>query len=141
MHANSLREIHSAISGRMSDVSEKINRLEQAKRQINEEQDICLGEIRKIIHPELAGSWTGNRADDFQDARSDAYKAMSTIIHADYDDYQEKIEGKITMLNIEKTALSAAGTIAHEADALLEKGEAVIDQLESKLSYLKGWLF
>ncbi|MBK5444662.1 MULTISPECIES: hypothetical protein [unclassified Peribacillus] len=49
--------------------------------------------------------------------------------------------GKTTMLNIEKKAMSAAGTIAHEADALLGKGEAVIDQLESKISYLKGWLF
>ncbi|MFJ7754237.1 YwqH-like family protein [Peribacillus muralis] len=141
MHANTLREIHSAISGRMSDVSEKINRLEQAKRLINEEQNTCLGEIGKIKYPELAGSWTGKRAGDFQDARSDAYKAMSTIIHVDYDDYQEKIEGKITMLNIEKTALNAAGTIAHEADVLLGKGETFIEQLESKISYLKGWLF
>ncbi|MCK1994126.1 DUF5082 domain-containing protein [Peribacillus muralis] len=141
MQANSLSEIHSVISGRMSDVSEKINRLEQAKRQIKEEQNTCLWEIGKIKHPELARSWTGNRADDFQAARSDAYKAMSTIFHDDYDDYQEKIEGKITMLNIEKKGLSAAGTIAHEADALLGKGEAVIDQLENKISYLKGWLF
>ncbi|TVX80238.1 DUF5082 domain-containing protein [Peribacillus simplex] len=125
----------------MSDVNEKINRLEQAKRKIKEEQNACLGEIAKIKNPDLAKSWTGNRAEDFQDARSDAYKAMSTIIHDDYDDYQEKIDGKIMMLNIEKKALSAAGTIAHEADVLLGKGEAVIDQLESKISYLKGWLF
>ncbi|MDM5304473.1 YwqH-like family protein [Peribacillus frigoritolerans] len=141
MYANSLSEIHSALSSKTSDVNEKINRLEQAKRQIKEEQNACLGEIAKIKNPDLGKSWTGNRAEDFQDARSDAYKAMSTIIHDDYDDYQEKIEGKIMMLNIEKKALSAAGTIAHEADVLLGKGEAVIDQLESKISYLKGWLF
>ncbi|MDM5214545.1 DUF5082 family protein [Peribacillus sp. NJ4] len=141
MYANSLSEIHSALSSKMSDVNEKINRLEQAKRQIKDEQNACLGEIAKIKNPDLAKSWTGNRAEGFQDARSDAYKAMSTIIHDDYDDYQEKIDGKIMMLNIEKKALSAAGTIAHEADVLLGKGEAVIDQLESKISYLKGWLF
>ncbi|MFD6207905.1 DUF5082 family protein [Peribacillus sp. NPDC060253] len=141
MYANSLSEIHSALSSKMSDVNEKINRLEQAKRQIKEEQNACLGEIAKIKNPDLEKSWTGNRAEDFQDARSDAYKAMSTIIHDDYDDYQEKIEGKITILNIDKIALSAAGTIAHEADVLLGKGEAVIDQLESKISYIKGWLF
>ncbi|MFS0761896.1 YwqH-like family protein [Peribacillus phoenicis] len=141
MYANSLSEIHSALSSKMSDVNEKINRLEQAKRQIKEEQNACLGEIAKIKNPYLAKSWTGKRAEDFQDARSDAYKAMSTIIHDDYDDYQEKIDGKIMMLNIEKKALSAAGTIAHEADVLLGKGEAFIDQLESKISYLKGWLF
>ncbi|MFS0602652.1 DUF5082 family protein [Peribacillus frigoritolerans] len=141
MYANSLSEIHSTLSSKTSDVNEKINRLEQAKRQIKEEQNACLGEIAKIKNPDLAKSWTGNRAEDFQDARSDAYKAMSTIIHDDYDDYQEKIDGKIMMLNIEKKALSAAGTIAHEADVLLGKGEAVIDQLESKISYLKGWLF
>ncbi|MGG0789256.1 DUF5082 family protein [Peribacillus simplex] len=141
MYANSLSEIHSTLSSKMSDVNEKINRLEQAKRQIKDEQNACLGEIAKIKNPDLAKSWTGNRAEDFQDARSDAYKAMSTIIHDDYDDYQEKIDGKIMMLNIEKKTLSAAGTIAHEADVLLGKGEAVIDQLESKISYLKGWLF
>ncbi|CAH0286575.1 hypothetical protein SRABI96_04132 [Peribacillus sp. Bi96] len=141
MYANSLSEIHSALSSKTSDVNEKINRLEQAKRQIKEEQNACLGEIAKIKNPDLEKSWTGNRAEDFQDARSDAYKAMSTIIHDDYDDYQEKIEGKITILNIEKIALSAAGAIAHEADVLLGKGEAVIHQLESKISYLKGWLF
>lgn len=141
MYANSLSEIHSALSSKMSDVNEKINRLEQAKRQIKEEQNACLGEIAKIKNPDLAKSWTGNRAEDFQDSRSDAYKAMSTIIPDDYDDYQEKIDGKIMMLNIEKKALSAAGTIAHEADVLLGKGEAFIDQLESKISYLKGWLF
>ncbi|WP_260288262.1 DUF5082 domain-containing protein [Peribacillus aracenensis] len=141
MYANSLSEIHSALSSKMSDVNEKINRLEQAKRQIKDEQNACLGEIAKIKNPDLGKSWTGNRAEDFQDARSDAYKAMTTIIHDDYDDYQEKIDGKIMMLNIEKKALSAAGTIAHEADALLGKGEAVIDKLESKISYLNGWLF
>ncbi|CAH0280679.1 DUF5082 family protein [Peribacillus sp. NPDC101481] len=141
MYANSLSEIHSALSSKMSDVNEKINRLEHAKSQIKVEQNACLGEIAKIKNPDLAKSWTGNRAEDFQDARIDAYKAMSTIIHDDYDDYQEKIDGKIMILNIEKKALSAAGTIAHEADVLLGKGEAVIDQLESKISYLKGWLF
>ncbi|MFF2853634.1 DUF5082 domain-containing protein [Peribacillus sp. NPDC058002] len=141
MYANSLSEIHSALSSKMSDVNEDINRLEQAKRQIKEEQNACLGEIAKIKNPDLGKSWTGNRAEDFQDARIDAYKAMSTIIHDDYDHYQEKIAGKIMMLNIEKKALSAASTIAHEADVLLDKGEAVIGQLESKISYLKGWLF
>ncbi|WP_232783006.1 DUF5082 family protein [Bacillus sp. BA3] len=141
MYANSLSEIHSALSSKMSDVNEKINRLEHAKSQIKVEQNACLGEIAKIKNPDLAKSWTGNRAEDFQDARIDAYKAMSTIIHDDYDDYKEKIDGKIMILNIEKKALSAAGTIAHEADVLLGKGEAVIDQLESKISYLKGWLF
>ncbi|MFD4818353.1 hypothetical protein [Peribacillus butanolivorans] len=30
--------------------------------------------------------------------------------------------GKTTMLNIEKKAMSAAGTTAHEADVLLGKG-------------------
>lgn len=31
--------------------------------------------------------------------------------------------GKTTMLNIEKKAMSAAGTTAHEADVLLGKGK------------------
>ncbi|MDQ7860402.1 hypothetical protein RCO48_02925 [Peribacillus frigoritolerans] len=31
----------------------KINRLEQAKRQIKEEQNACLGEIAKIKNPDL----------------------------------------------------------------------------------------
>jgi hypothetical protein len=141
VYADILSNIHSAISSKKADLNVKIERLENAKNDIIKEQSMCLNEIRKIKEPELGGSWTGNRSDHFQDARHDAYNVMFSIIHDDYDDFQWKIEAMITKLNAENTLLSIAGNIAHEADVLLGKGEAVIDQLESKISYLKGWLF
>jgi hypothetical protein len=141
VYADILSNIHSAISSKKADLHVKIERLENAKNDIIKEQSMCLNEIRKIKDPELGGSWTGNRAEQFQESQLDAYNVMFSIIHDDYDDYQWKIEAMITKLNAENTLLSIAGNIAHEADSLLSKGEEAFEQLESKISDLKRRLF
>ncbi|MFE5429567.1 DUF5082 family protein [Peribacillus simplex] len=141
VYADILSNIHSAISSKKADLNVKIERLENAKNDIIKEQSMCLNEIRKIKDPELGGSWIGNRSDQFQEARHDAYNVMFSIIHDDYDDYQWKIEAMITKLNAENTLLSIAGNIAQEADSLLSKGEEAFEQLESKISDLKRRLF
>ncbi|WP_285766797.1 DUF5082 family protein [Peribacillus sp. SI8-4] len=140
-YADILSNMHSAISSKKAIINGKIERLVKAKNDIMDEQSMCLHEIRKIKDPELGKSWTGERSDQFQEARHNAYQAMYDVIHDDYDDYQWKIEAMITKLNAEDTLLSIAGNIAHEADQLLTKGEEAIEQVESKIADLKRRLF
>ncbi|MEJ9230540.1 DUF5082 domain-containing protein [Peribacillus butanolivorans] len=137
VYADILSNMHSAISSKIASLDEKIERLVKAKDGIIKEQSMCLNEIRNIKNPELGSNWTGSRSDDFQEARGDAYNVMFSIIHDDYDDYQWKIEAMITKLNAEKTLMNLAGSIAQEADHLLDKGEEALGQLESKISDLK----
>ncbi|MGE7765735.1 YwqH-like family protein [Peribacillus sp. NPDC096540] len=137
VYADILSNIHSAISSKKASLDEKIERLVKAKDDIIKEQSMCLNEIRNIKNPDLGSSWTGSRSDNFQEARSDAYNVMFSVIHDDYDDYQWKIEAMITKLSAENTLLSIAGNIAQEADSLLSKGEEAFEQLESKISDLK----
>lgn len=132
VYADILSNINSAISSKKADLNVKIERLENAKNDIIKEQSMCLNEIRKIKDPGLGGSWTGNRSDQFQEARHDAYNVMFSIIHDDYDDYQWKIEAMITKLNAENTLLSIAGNIAQEADSLLSKGEEALSSWKVK---------
>ena len=135
-----ISDYSSSFSSGIANLEEQISRLKQAKTQINNEQEASLVEIKEIKKPELGKSWTGNRATDFKESRSGAYKVMLTIIQDEYDDYQEKIREKIIFLEIQKAALEAAAAAAREASELLSKGEEFLDQVESKVSDLKKWV-
>ncbi|MDQ0217383.1 DUF5082 domain-containing protein [Peribacillus cavernae] len=136
-----LHGIHAAISNASSDLDAKIERLKRAKSEIDREQNISLGEIKKIEEPNLENSWTGSRARGFDEAREKAYSVMKNIANDDYDGYKQKIESKITMLEVERNVLNIAGGIAHEADKLLAKGEEAVETLEHTISDLKRRLF
>ncbi|MGE7602603.1 YwqH-like family protein [Peribacillus sp. NPDC097675] len=136
-----ISDYSSSFSSGIANLEEQISRLKQAKTQINNEQEASLIEIKEIKKPELGKSWTGNRATDFNESRSGAYKVMLTIVQNEYDDYQEKIEQKIILLEIQKATLEAAAVAAREASELLAKGEAFLDQVESKVSDLKKLVF
>ncbi|MGE7780489.1 YwqH-like family protein [Peribacillus sp. NPDC097264] len=136
-----ISDYSSAFSSGIANLEEQISRLKQAKTQINNEQEASLIEIKEIKKPELGKSWTGNRATDFNESRSGAYKVMLTIVQDEYDDYQAKIEEKINSLERQKAILEAAVAAAREASNLLSKGEEFLDQVESKVSDLKKWVF
>lgn len=132
-----ISDFSSSLSSGIANLEEQIGRLKQAKAQIKNEQEASLIEIKEIKKPGLGTSWKGNRATDFKKSRSGAYKVMMTIIQDEYDDYQSKIEHKITVLEMEKSMLEFAAATAREANELLSKGEAFFDQVENKVSDLK----
>ncbi|MBM7691965.1 uncharacterized protein YukE [Peribacillus deserti] len=136
-----LNQIYSAISSRSADIDEKIARLQRAKGGIDSEQSQSLQEIRRIVQPVLGQSWTGSRAETFDEARQEAFRTMSDIVHQDYDDCSQSIESKIMMLQAERMALSLAGSLAHEASELLDIGEDAFGQLNDKINDLKRRLF
>ncbi|MFJ7859405.1 DUF5082 family protein [Peribacillus sp. NPDC097206] len=136
-----ISDYSSSFSSGIANLEEQISRLKLAKTQINNEQEASLIEIKEIKKPELGKSWTGNRATDFNESRSGAYKVMLTIVQDEYDDYQAKIEEKINSLERQKAILEAAVAAAREASNLLSKGEEFLEQVESKVSDLKKWVF
>ncbi|KAB7705324.1 DUF5082 domain-containing protein [Bacillus aerolatus] len=139
--ASMLGDIQAAISGSIAAIQEKIERLEQAKRDINAEQDQCTSEIKKIDQPALGNSWTGSRADSFDDSRDAALKEMERIVSEEYDSYIQSIENKIALLKIELAAAQAASAVAQGAERLLDKGEEFVEDVGNTINSLKGWLF
>lgn len=136
-----LNQIHGAISYQSSELNDQINRLEQAKMQIEREQSECMNEMRKILDPELEHLWKGTRADAFHEDRNEAYRIMRNIAEDDYDGYMQRIQMKIHALGVERTVLNAASGLAHEADKLLDVGEDAFEELGSKIDDLKRRLF
>ncbi|MBM7647492.1 uncharacterized protein YukE [Bacillus ectoiniformans] len=139
-HSSTLSHIQAAISSRASDLSEKIERLNQAKKDIQSEQDECLGEIKKILNPDLGNQWVGKRAAEFQEFRQAAYTEMESIIKDKYDDYMSSISLKILQLQAELAAAQAASFAAQEIGSLINKGEDFIDQVSDGIASLKGWI-
>ncbi|WP_299832318.1 DUF5082 family protein [uncultured Metabacillus sp.] len=132
-----LYSIQRSISSQSNDLEEKIQRLTQAKNDINREQDLLLQEIKKIKQPDLGKEWTGVRADNFDREREDAYTIMQRIGQIDYSSYQRLIESKINSLEIEQSVLNVTKALAYEAGQLIDKGEDAVDELASRISDLK----
>jgi uncharacterized protein YukE len=139
--SNVLYSIQRSISSQSNDLDEKIDRLTQAKSDISREQDLLLQEIKKIKQPDLGSEWTGKRADNFDHEREDAYSVMQKIGQTDYSSYQRLIEGKINMLEMERTVLNVTRALAYEAGQLVDKGEDAVDELADRISDLKRRLF
>ena len=139
--SDALNQIYNEISSQSAAIDEKISRLEKAKQKIKEEQYISLQEIRKILEPQLDALWTGSRSNSFDNSREKAHTAIATIINDDYDDYVQSIENKINLFKVERSILDFTSGLANEASQLIGKGEEVFDELESKISDLKGRLF
>lgn len=138
---NTLYSLQRAISSQSIEIAEKIERLKLAKREISQEQDQLLQEIKKIKQPYLEKDWIGKRANDYDGDREDAYSVMQEIGQNDYSNYQQSIESKINSLEMQQGILAITRAIANEADQLVDKGEEAIDDLTNKISELKGRLF
>ncbi|ALC80308.1 MULTISPECIES: YwqH-like family protein [Bacillus] len=138
---DSLVHIRSAISGEVADVEEKIDRLNQAKKEIEHQQNDYLGECRKILKPELAKSWTGSRANKFNDSRDEAHQTIENILNHEYESYKDRIDWEIAQLNMQKETLSFAGILAREAVEIADAGQDAWEAAGDKFNDLKRWLF
>ncbi|MGP1909665.1 YwqH-like family protein [Metabacillus sp. JX24] len=140
-YSEMLNQIHGVISYQMSELNGQISRLERARQQIEREQSACLGEMRKILDPELDQLWKGLRAEDFYDDRNQAYEIMRNIAEYDYDEYKGSIQDRIDGLSFQLNMLSAASGLANEADKLLAIGDDALDEIGSKINDLQRRLF
>jgi Domain of unknown function (DUF5082) len=138
---DTLNNIYQEIASQSDVLDEKITRLEQAKKDITEEQAISSQEISKMSNPDLGVSWTGSRAHSFHDSRTEAYDEMVEVVNTKYDDYIQKIQERITALEIERSFWDVTSSLAYEASQLLDKGEDAFEELGSKLDDLKRRLF
>ncbi|MDM5318077.1 DUF5082 family protein [Fictibacillus sp. b24] len=139
--SDTLNDIYRSLASSSADIDEKIARLQRAKSEIVQEQNISQQEIRRILEPELGTLWTGNRARAFDDSREEAHRTMQGIVNEDYSDYQQSIDMKITLLRAERSALDGLSHMANEASELLNKGEEAFEELGNKLDDLKRRLF
>ncbi|MCD7035550.1 DUF5082 domain-containing protein [Metabacillus sp. GX 13764] len=134
---NLLSAVNSTISNKSAALDEEIARLERAKSKIAAEQNAGLGEINKIMQPELGKLWTGKRAESFQQNREDAYQAMQEVFNSQYDSYLSSIGNKIFFLKAEKAAADAASALCSGYRQAVEAGKDLADDVYDKL---KGWL-
>lgn len=139
--SDTLYSLQGMISSQSNDNDEKISRLRQAINDISNEQNLLLQEIKQIKQPDLGKEWTGNRANDFDKEREEAYSVMQKIGDTDYANYIRSIESKINSLEIEQSFLNITKAIAYEAGQLVEKGEDAIDELSDKISDIQRRLF
>lgn len=82
-------------------IDEKIQRLQEAKRDIEAEQSESMNEIVRIKEPALSDLWNGSHADKYDTSREEAYDTMHQITE-DYDGYVTKIEWKIRELRLRR---------------------------------------
>lgn len=139
--SGALTQIQSAISSQSAEIAEKISRLQQAKKDITEEQKTSLEILPQILKPTLGSSWKGNRATSFDHSRDDAHTEIVDITNDDYDAYNERIQAEINALQMQQSALDIAGGMAYQASQLLDKGEEVLDELGSTINELQRRLF
>ncbi|WP_324186994.1 YwqH-like family protein [Gracilibacillus thailandensis] len=128
------------ISNRSADIEQKIERLKEAKRDIEVEQDQAFIEIKQIEKPSLDLSWEGTEANKFDEDRREAYQVMKTKI-SNYDHYIYRIDWEISQLKLQQNTLDIASSIAYQADRLLDQGEEAVEAFGRKINELKGWLF
>ncbi|TRZ36623.1 DUF5082 domain-containing protein [Niallia circulans] len=135
-----LASLKGDVDGKIDDIERKIQRLKSAKQKVENEQDTMLDEIRQLKIPDLNNNWVGQRADEFNGKRDDVYLAMSYIGNLEYAQYQSSIQGKINLLQIEKTSLHGIGGLVGEASRLFELGEDMYDDVTNKISEIKRML-
>lgn len=135
-----LASLKGDVDGKIDDIERKIQRLKSAKQKVENEQDTMLDEIRQLKIPDLNNNWVGQRADEFDGKRDDVYLAMSYIGNLEYAQYQSSIQGKINLLQIEKTSLHGIGGLVGEASRLFELGEDMYDDVTNKISEIKRML-
>ncbi|AKL78074.1 MULTISPECIES: coiled-coil domain-containing protein [Bacillus] len=139
-HSSTLSHINSTISHKLGEVEHQIDKLKEAKREIESLQEEGVSEIRDILRPHLDHHWTGTFAEEFDDRRDQAHTEAYRIVTDKYDGYIYRIGLKMTQLEIEKGGLLAARSIAREAEHLLTLGEEALDTVGEKIqSIKKSW--
>lgn len=125
-----LAQFVAQINNQSAGLNDRINRLENAKREIKQEQSSALTDWNTSLTPGLETNWEGDRASTFLDSRKKAYDDMLQIFHNKYDEYIQMIDLKLNDLEWEKSALSIAKGLTREAERLLKNGEEAAEDLE-----------
>lgn len=136
-----LTSLQGLINGKASEIADQLRRLREAKAEINNEQNLLLGEIRNLRRPDLLVQWVGPLSDRYDADREASYQSMVQIGNEQYDLYQRVIESRIHSLEAQKSHFSFLGSLAHEAEALLHKGEDYTEDVTAKINDLKGRIF
>ncbi|MFP7231176.1 DUF5082 family protein [Bacillus subtilis] len=134
-----LADIKSSLNGKISDVEDKIEKLKNAKKDIDTLQEEAITEIKEIVKPELGKHWTGTKADDFDKGREEAKSEASKIVNDKYNEYMASIQSKIFWLETEKFELNLTKSAANAAGDLLAKGEDFVEEAGRQISKLKWW--
>ncbi|MCY7771752.1 DUF5082 domain-containing protein [Bacillus haynesii] len=141
-HKSTLDNIQSAISQNLTDIENKIDKLMDAKKEIQTEHADGIVEIRQILNPHLDQHWTGKFAADFDKERDEAHTSMHDIVNEKYLDYIATIEREILQLKSNKAFYEGLGITAGVADSLIKQGEKVADELNDTINSIKkklGW--
>ncbi|NMD72239.1 DUF5082 family protein [Bacillus sp. DNRA2] len=132
-----LAQLSSYINHQSANLEDQINRLEQAKQEIRREKNNAVAEWNTNLTPNLQDYWEGNRAKSFDESRSRAHSEMQNIFHSEYDRYIEKIDSKLTILEMEKSGLTFAKGLTCEAECLLKRGEEATEDLQRKIKQIR----
>ncbi len=138
--AAELAQFVSRINNQSAELNDRITRLENAKREIKQEQSSALTDWNTSLTPGLETNWEGDRASTFSDSRKKAYDDMLQIFHNKYDEYIQMIDLKMNDLKWEKSALSIAKELTGEAERLLKKGEGAAEELGRKVKQIRRHL-
>ncbi|MYL62229.1 DUF5082 domain-containing protein [Bacillus hwajinpoensis] len=136
-----LSSLQGLINGKASDIADQLRRLREAKTEINREQNLLLGEIRNLRRPDLSDQWVGSLSDRYDADREASYQSMVQIGNEQYDLYQRVIDSRIHALEAQQSHFSFLGSLAHEAESLLHKGEGYAEDVSAKINHIKGRVF
>jgi Domain of unknown function (DUF5082) len=136
-----LSSLQGLINGKASEIADQLRRLREAKSEINREQNLLLGEIRNLRRPDLSDQWVGPLSDKYDADREASYQSMVQIGNEQYDLYQRVIDSRIHSLEAQQSHFSFLGSLAHEAESLLHKGEDYAEDVTAKINHIKGRIF
>ncbi|MCO7125435.1 DUF5082 domain-containing protein [Sporolactobacillus shoreicorticis] len=136
-----LNAIFRTLAHQSAAVEDQIERLKRANRKLGQEQAAGMHVLQTLTKPELGANWSGSKARAFQKKRDAAQDNMREKLTTRVDGYQQRIEAKIHELQLKRDFLAGTSAMAHEAGALVHKGEKAADALEHQLSKIKGRLF
>jgi hypothetical protein len=135
-----LAQLSSYINHQSANLNDQINRLEKAKREIKKEQNGAFDEWNTNLVPYLDTYWEGNRASSFYDSRKSGYEEMLNIFRFKYDEYLQKIDSELRVLEIDRSALSISRSLTIDAERLLKKGEEAAEELQGKIKQIRRHL-
>lgn len=118
-----LESIFRILAHRSADLDDQINRLKRAKRELTQEQEADLQNLRLLLNPEIGGEWEGFRARAFDRKQDDARDAMKTHLSYDLALYQQRIKDQMAILKQEGNHLQNIGAMAKDAESLLAQGK------------------
>lgn len=135
--SDALESIFRTLVHRSADLDDQINRLKRAKRELAQEQEADLQDLRLLLNPEIGREWEGSRARAFDRKRADARDAMRTHLSHDLALYQQRIEDQMAILKQEGNHLQTIGAMVKDAEHLLAQGKKGWDAFDHQLIQIR----